>query len=178
MWRPLVPLGAVLLAGTGCAAAAGNGAGVYAGAYPVVSPPPSPADTELAWTPAGKPQGPLRAYSGKGSKVIGTTVDKIAGLSYAKLGPPWHTKGLGLDTGGQDYDVRKPDYTWLGGVYSAPLRGKFIPSVQAAGADRLRAAAELSSGDVVVDQDQKLTAFAGAPLRVGGHKAWLAAYHL
>jgi hypothetical protein len=174
----MIPICGLLLASTGCAASAGNSASVYAGAYPVVSPMASPTDPDLVWTPTGKPLGPLKAYSGKGSKVIGTTVDKTMGLSYAKLGKPWHDKGTGQDSAGQDYDFRKPVYTWLGGVYSGPLRDKFIPAVQAAGANRLRAAAELSAKNIIFDSEEKLTPIAGGPLKISGHKAWLAGYLL
>src|SRR5438876_973598 len=169
MRRLIVPMSLVLLAGTGCAASAGNGASVYAGAYPVVSPMPSPLDPELTWTPTGKPMGPLRPYPGKGSKVIGTIVDKAAGLRYAKLGAPWHAKGIGQDTGGQEFDIKKPVYSWLGGAYSGPLHAGLAPGVKAAGTNRLRAAAELSVRNVTFGDDQnKVTPIAGAPLKIGG----------
>jgi len=180
--RRFVPLAVVLLgavpAATGCGSGGSNDAGVYAGAYPVVSAPPSPVPTENQWAPTGAALGRLPAYPGKGSKVIGVTVDKVVGLSYAKLAPPWHDKGLGNDTGGQDYDKRKPVYTWLGGVYSGPLLAKYAPAVAAAGKNRLRAAAELSARPLSFSEEDKLTLFAGTPLKVSGHDAWLAGFHL
>ena len=180
MRRRLTPLGLMVsLASAGCGASdSGNGPSVYAGAYPVISAPPSPGDTPVTWAPSGKPLGPLRPYPGKGSKVTGTVVDKAAGLSYAKLGSPWQPKkGIGSHTGGLEYEIRKPKFSWLAGAYSAPLLSKYDQPVAAAGANRLRAAAELSAGDVVFGEDDKLVPFAGAAIKVGGHKAWLAGYH-
>jgi hypothetical protein len=177
--RRFLPIGAAMLLGTtGCAAASSpSGPDAFAGAYPLVSPQPSPGESTPTWTPRGKPLGPLRPYAGKGSKVQGTVVDKTAGLSYAKLGAPWKPKkGIGPHTGGLEYNVEKPKFAWLAGAYSAPMDSKYSAPVKAAGANGLRAAAELSAADVTFGDDDTLTPFAGQPRTVGGRKAWVAGY--
>ncbi|MCW2888673.1 MAG: hypothetical protein JWL58_5535 [Streptosporangiaceae bacterium] len=145
----------------------------YAGAYPVVTAAPTPTST-VSWAPSGPPAGRLRPFPGKGSKVTGVIVDKIAGLAYARLGAPWKTKGAGSHSAGQEYSVEKPKFRWLTGAYSAPMEDKLAPA--ATGPQALRAAAELTAQESVKLLDGKLTPIAGQQLKVNGRPAWLAGY--
>jgi hypothetical protein len=145
----------------------------YAGEYPVVTAAPTPTST-VTWAPAGRPAGPLRPFAGKGSKVTGVVTDRIAGLSYARLGAPWKAKGVGSHSGGQEYNVEKPKFRWLSGAYSGPLQDDLAPAVT--GPQKLRAAAELTAQDSVKILDGKLTPIAGQQVKVSGRPAWLAGY--
>jgi hypothetical protein len=175
---------AALVAGTAVAVLGtrrgDEGPDPFQGAYPIVPATPSATST-VRWTPGGRPAGPLRRFPGRPSRVAGTVVDRRAGLSYARLGPPWSPiKGVGSHSAGVEYVLSKPSFQWYGSVGSSPLLEKFTPVVLAtAGPYRLRAAAELSARLRVSNQAPSgLTPIAGQPLRVGGHRAWLTGYRV
>lgn len=149
----------------------------YAGAYPAATPAPS-SNPKASWTPTGPPKGPLPKFPGQASPVVGRTTDTTAGISYAKLGPPWRRKaGIGAHTGGQEIKSKGTGLKnfWYVAIYSSPLKDEYAPT--ATGANGLRAAAELIARDFVESfyEDGKRTELAGAPLRAGGHRAWVTA---
>ncbi|HEU5157275.1 MAG TPA: hypothetical protein VFU43_09775 [Streptosporangiaceae bacterium] len=152
-----------------------SGPDPYAGAYPVVAASTTPS-AAITWQPAGPPAGPLKRFPGRATRVVGKIVDRTAGLSYAKLGPPWkQTKGI-THTAGIEWDVQKPKFHWWAGAYSDLLRDDFLAAAK--GPNGLRAAAELDAAKWAKTYDGKMIPIAGRALKISGRSAWLAGYRV
>lgn len=153
---------------------AGAGPDPFAGAYPLITPAPTPSP-KATWQPTGRPAGPLPTFHGQPSRVAGRIVDRKAGVSYARFAPPWHLiAGMG-HSAGQEIKSKKIDYehSWYVGVYSDPLDPEFdLP-----GPNHLRAAAELTAGDFLhlLYEDGTRKEIAGAPMTIDHRPAWVTA---
>jgi len=153
-----------------------SGPDPYAGSYPLVGASGA-ASAVITWQPTGPPAGPLKRFTGRPSQVIGKIIDRKAGLSYAKLGPPWRPlKGLTAHTSGTEWDVKKPKFHWWAGAYAGLLRDDFVPAAK--GPNGLRAAAELTAAKWAKTYYGSPITTAGQPLKVSGRSAWLAAYRV
>jgi hypothetical protein len=157
-----------------------SGPDAFAGTYPLVTAAPTGVPA-LTWRPTRAPAGPLPVFRGPGSRIVGRTVNRKAGLSHARLGPPWRTAAAragGVSTG-PEINAKIKDYAhfWYASINVAPLDPKFAVR----GAQRLRAAAELT-GDAFVKElysdDGSRTDLAGAAMSVGGHPAWVTAFRM
>lgn len=153
-----------------------------AGPEPLISPPtfaPAPAPSETR----GRPAGPLSRYDGTPSKVRGRIKDHDAGLSYAKLGPPWqesqeHLRGF---TARQFLVAEQSGLgdQWFAEIASMPLAAAHDHLYT--GADSLRQVAEAQSRDLQVSEyptGSRREEVAGQPLTVSGRPAWLTGFRL
>src|SRR5690349_19555344 len=83
-----------------------TGPDAFAGTYPLVTPAPT-GRPALTWRPAGPPAGPLPVFHGTASPVAGRSVNRTAGLSYARFGAPWKPAPRQVDgTTGQQFGSR------------------------------------------------------------------------
>jgi hypothetical protein len=150
----------------------------FAGTYPLVTAAPTGVPA-LTWRPTGTLAGPLPAFPGAGSKVTGRAVNRTAGLSYARLAPPWRTARKGGSSSGLEIDGKIKDYKhfWYASVSVEPLD----PKLDVQGAQRLRAAAELTGQAFVKElysDDGKRKDLAGATLTVDRHPGWVSAFRM
>jgi hypothetical protein len=152
-----------------------SGPDPYAGAYPVIAGSAVPS-AAITWQPSGPPAGPLKRFTGRPSRVVGKIVDRSAGLSYAKLAPPWRQAPGLTHTAGIEWDVQKPKFHWWAGAYSDLIRDDFVAAAK--GPNGLRAAAELDAAKWAKTFDGKLIPLAGQPIKVSGRSAWLAGYRV
>ena len=156
------------------------GPDAFAGAYPLVKAAPT-GQPALTWHPTGNPAGPLPVFRGTGSKMIGSTTNRVAGLSYARFATPWrrsHAAPGGPSTG-QEIDSRIKDYKhfWYASVKVEPLD----PKLAVPGPQRLRAAAELTGQAFVKElyqDDGSRKDLAGAPMMVSHRSAWVTAFRM
>ena len=151
------------------------GPDAYAGSYPVIAASAVPS-AAITWQPAGPPAGPLKRFRGRPSQVIGKIVDRSAGLSYAKLAPPWKQAPGGTHSAGIEWDVQKPKFHWWAGAYSDLISDDFASAAK--GQNGLRAAAELDAAKWAKTYEGKMIPLAGQPLKVSGRSAWLAGYRV
>jgi hypothetical protein len=155
-----------------------NGPDAFAGAYPLVTAAPTGVPA-LTWRPTGAPAGPLPTFRGAGSKVIGRVANRTAGISYARLGPPWQAKTTGDSSSRLEINGKIKDYKhfWYASVAVEPLD----PKLEVSGAQRLRAAAELTGQAFVKElysDDGTRKDLAGAALMVDHHSGWVTAFRM
>jgi hypothetical protein len=157
-----------------------TGPDAFAGAYPLVTAAPTGVPA-LTWRPTGIPAGPLPVFPGTGSRVTGRAVNRNAGLSYARLGPPWGVtaRRTGDASSGLEINSKIKDYKhfWYASVSVEPLD----PKLDVPGAQRLRAAAELTGQAFVTGlyrDDGARKDLAGAALTVDHHPGWVTAFRM
>ncbi|MDN3358300.1 hypothetical protein [Actinomadura sp. DC4] len=158
-----------------------TGPDAFTGAYPLVTAAPTGVPA-LTWRPSGAPAGPLPAFRGTGSPVTGRITDRGSGVSYARFGAPWRqltSRLSGAHSSGQEVDSKVKDYKhfWYAAVYVGPLD----PKLDVAGAQRLRAAAELTGQAFVKElysDDGSRKDLAGAALSVDRHAGWVTAFRM
>ena len=155
-----------------------TGPDAFAGTYPLVTAAPTGVPA-LTWHPTGTPAGPLPAFPGTGSKVTGRAVNQIAGISYARLAPPWRTTARRTGASGMEINGKIKDYKhfWYASVSVEPLD----PKLDVPGAQRLRAAAELTGQAFVKElysNDGTRKDLAGAALTVDRHPGWVSAFRM
>jgi hypothetical protein len=155
-----------------------TGSDAFAGTYPLVTAAPTGVPA-LTWRPTGTPAGPLPAFPGAGSKVTGRVVNQTAGLSYARLAPPWQARREGAPSSGLEINGKIKDYKhfWYASVSVEPLD----PKLDVPGAQRLRAAAELTGQAFVKELysgDGTRKDLAGAALTVDRHPGWVSAFRM
>jgi hypothetical protein len=157
-----------------------TGPDAFAGAYPLVTAAPT-GQPALTWRPAGTLAGPLPAFHGNGSPVVGRTVNRVAGLSYARFGAPWKPAPRAIDgTTGQQFGSKTTvglERFWYASLSVGPLDPRFaVPGPQ-----RLRAAAELTGRQFVNElyrEDGDRRDLAGAAMTVDHHAAWVTAFRM
>jgi hypothetical protein len=157
-----------------------TGPDAFAGTYPLVTAAPTGVPA-LTWRPTGAPAGPLPVFPGAGSKVTGRAVNRTAGLSYARLSPPWRptARRTGDPSSGLEINSRIKDYKhfWYASVSVEPLD----PKLDVPGAQRLRAAAELTGQAFVkglYSSDGTRKDLAGGALTVDRHPGWVTAFRM
>jgi hypothetical protein len=152
-----------------------SGPDPYAGSYPLVAPSAT-ASPAVTWQPTGPPAGPLKRFTGRASRIIGTMVDRRSGLSFAKLAAPWKAVPGATHTAGIEWTIQKPEFRWWAGAYSDLLRADFVGAANGPGG--LRAAAELDAAKWATTYEGTLVPTAGQPVKVSGRSAWLAGYRV
>jgi hypothetical protein len=187
--KPLIAAAAALVVAAAAAVAfvltrdADAGPDPFAGTYPLVTAAPTGSPT-VTWRPTGRPAGPLPVFRGTKSKVAGRITDRVAGVSYARFGPPWHRPKLRNrgTSGAELIDGNKnggPGTYWYVAVYSGQLPARFTSG--ATGPDALRAATELYGqnwAENLYSDQGKRTELAGQPLTVDGRKGWLTTFRM
>ena len=158
-----------------------SGPDAFAGTYPLVKAAPTGVPA-LTWRPTGRLAGPLPVFPGTGSPVIGRSVNRIAGLSYARLGPPWHAlkRAPTAPMTGEEFSSRRNadyDHFWYASISVKPLD----PKLDVRGPQRLRAATELTGQAFVRElysDDGQRKDLAGAAMMVDHHSAWVTAFRM
>lgn len=158
-----------------------TGPDAFAGEYPLVTAAPTGIPA-LSWRPTGAPAGPLPVFPGAGSRMSGRIIDRTTGISYARLGTPWHQLKARLSaehSSGQEVDGKIKDYkhSWYAAVYVGPLD----PKLAVAGPQRLRAAAELTGQEFVKSLYMgggRRKDLAGAALTVDHRPGWVTAFRM
>lgn len=151
----------------------------------VAAPPPSRTPSPSP-TPTGVPgrEVPLPDYPGRGSKVIGRIDDPNAGLSYARLGPPWRLDADRMSDFGREQTVITERYGPDAMPYWANISSDALPGRLAknyGGPYRTYNAARAMLADVrsnYYPEGNRRTEVASQPIEVEGRQGWLIAARL